>query len=571
MKTATTKKIKSNISVRRNDHAAAEQLEMRIAPAGLILAVYDPATHALTLTGDDLDNKVAIFQTSATTWRVEGRDTFGTDPVLETAINVLGETQFDVGAIAKLNIVTKGGADRVEITNLYHLTAFSADMGAGDDSLKTEGFRVKGNAAFTTGPGVDNIEFDGNLGRITGNLSITDSGDGLTFTFRAERTHIGGNVTYTGSAGVDTLTMTTDTMLTVGKGIDFTANGGNDRLVFGNEGTVAIGRGAQGRSVFYHGGDGNDRIAINSSIVTLGGSVEMDGGNGNDTLDVDGLRVSIGESRAGISVRLNGEAGKDQTDLQGSTLIVAGLIQMDGGAGDDLLDLSSVHRLSLRGGTHFTGGAGFDEFRLGADALHVRGDLFFDGGDDIDEAEVEANGIIHGAITLHLGGATAGDQIAAVLGRSGMRDSLEITGALTVDATGDAAANDDCKLTSLKLGGPLSIKLGEGASTVDMDNVNALAVIIETRGGNDEVVIEGDGNFGISTFRHRTTILLGAGDDTLLIGEGSEDNLVSFRRNVTTDGGEGTDTRNDTAADNEFGDAARFMASAFEVVLPPAM
>ena len=550
---------------------AIEPLEARIAPAGIVLAVYDAATRALTLTGDDLDNKVAIFQTSATTWRVEGRDTFGTDPVLETAINELGETQFDVGAIAKLTIVTKGGADRLEITNLYDLTSLNADMGAGDDSLKTEGFRVKGNAGFTTGAGVDSVEFDGNLGKITGDLSIADSGDGLTFTFRAERTRIGGSVTYVGSAGVDMLTMTTDTVLSVGKGIDFTANGGNDRLVFGNEGIVSIGRGAQGRSVFYHGGDGNDRIAINSSIVTLGGSVEMDGGVGNDTLDVDGLRVSIGKSRAGLSVRLVGDAGKDQIDLQGSTLIVAGLIQMDGGAGDDLLDLSSVHRLSLKGGTHFTGGGGFDEFRLGADALHVRGDLFFDGGDDFDEAEIEANGIIKGAVTLHLGGATTGDQIAAVLGRSGMRDGLEITGALTVDATGDAAANDDCKFTNLKLGGPLSIKLGEGASAVDMDNVNALAVIIETRGGNDEVQIEGDGNFGISTFRHRTTILLGAGDDSLLIGEGSEDNLVRFQSNVTADGGDGSDTRNDIAADNDFNDTARFVDGAFEVVLPPAM
>ena len=58
---------------------------------------------------------------------------------------------------------------------------------------------------------------------------------------------------------------------------------------------------------------------------------------------------------------------------------------------------------------------------------------------------------------------------------------------------------------------------------------------------------------------------------SLLIGEGSEDNLVRFHRNVTADGGEGTDTRNDIAADNEFDDAARFVASAFEVVLPPAV
>ena len=552
---------------------AIERLEARIAPAGIVLAVYDLGTHALTITGDDLDNKVAIFQTSETTWRVEGRGT--PDPAdpenetIDTSINEDGETLFDCGVIAKLNIVMGGGNDRAEITNLYDLTALDADLGAGDDTFKSEGFTVKGNATFTTGAGVDVVEFDGLLGKITGDLNITDSADGLTFEFRAERACIGGGVTFTGSSAKDVLTMTTDTMLKVGKQIDFTANGGNDRLVFGSEGTVSIGRDALGRSVIYHGGAGNDRIAIDTSIVTLRGSVEMTGGAGDDTLDLDGLRVSIGKSLAGVSAQLIGDAGRDQIDLQGSTLIVAGLVQLDGGDGEDLLDLSSVHRLVLKGGTHFTGGAAFDEFKIGADDLRVTGDIFFDGGDDGDEAEIEANGIINGNVSLHLSGAAAGDQIAAVLARSGMRGGLEINGGLTVDAASDAAASDDVKCTSLRIGGAFNVQLGEGVSALDIDNLHvAGAVTIETRGGDDDVQIEGDGNFGISTFGKRTTILLGAGDDLLVIGDGSEDNLVRFLRDVKADGGDGTDTHNDLRVNNELGGSATSMETAFEILLP---
>lgn len=550
-------------------HTPIESLETRIAPAGLVFAVYDAATRELTLTGDDLDNKVSIFQTSATRWRVEGRETFGTDPVLETAINELGETRLDVGVIAKLSVATAGGDDRVEITNLYDLKSLTADMGAGADTFKTEGFRVKGDATFNTGPGADIVEFDGNIGRVTGDLNIADSGDGLAFTFRAEHSRVDGHITYVGSAGVDLLTMTTDTRLSVGKGIDFTANGGNDRLAFGSQGTVAIGRNAEGRSVVYHGSTGNDRIAINSSIVKLAGSVEMDGGFGNDTLDVDGMRVSIGKSRTGTSVLLTGGDGNDQVDLQGSTLTVAGLIEMDGGAGEDLIDLSGVHNLTLNGGTHFVGGVAFDEFRIGADNLRVRGDLFFDGGDDFDEAEIEANGIISGAVILHLGGALAGEQIAAIYARSGMPNALKITGSVTVDSTGGNASIDDTKFTNLKLSGPLSITLGDGDSIVNIDNVNALAVTIDTRGGNDDVHIEADGNFGIATFRGPTAILLGAGDDILTIGDGSEHDLMVFRSSLTADGGEGHDTRNDLTEDNEYENGATATATSFEII-PPA-
>ncbi len=551
-------------------HTSIEHLEARIAPAGLVLAVYDPATHELALTGDDLDNKIAIFQISKFTWRIEGRDTAGLDPVLETAINVLGETQFDVGTIAKLTIATAGGNDRLEITNLTTLTSVNVDTGAGDDSVKTEGFVVKGNAFFATGAGVDTVEFDGLVGKISGNLGISDTADGLTFTFRAEQATVGGSVTYVGSSAADILTMTTDTMLKIGKRIDFTANGGSDRLTFGSEGTISIGRDAMGRSIIYNGGIGNDRIAIGSSSVSILGSVEMTGDLGNDRITLDGLKISVGKSRAGVSVQLVGGDGKDQIGIHGSTVKVGGLVSLDGGLGDDLLDLSGNHNLTLKGGAHFDGGAGFDEFKVGADNLLVTGNFLFEGGDDFDQADIEANGSIKGAVTLHLGGALIDEQFVGIRGRSGLPNSLKITGAVTADTTGDAATTDLIKLTNVSIGGALTVSLGEGASSVDFDNVNAGAVSIDTRGGNDDVVIEGDGNYGISTFRKLATILLGVGDDSLTIGDGSEDNLVRFLANIIADGGDGTDTRSDLVADNSSAGVVNLTDTAFEVVLPPS-
>ena len=551
-----------------NHHPAIERLEARIAPAGIVLAVYDPVTDELTLTGDDLDNSVSVFQTSPTTWRVEGKDDAA---LVKTSINEVGIERLDIGAIAKLTIATAGGNDRVDLINLRGLISLTVDTGAGNDTVKTNGLIVKGNASFSTGAGADTVELDGLVATISGNLGIADGGDGLTFTFGAAASTVAGSVTYQGSAGIDVLTMETDTRLKIGKHIEFTANGGNDRLQFGSQGTVSIGRDLLGHSIVYHGGSGNDRIGIGASGVAILGSVEMSGANGNDTLDIDGLKVAIGKSVAGLSVHLDGGQGLDQIDLQGSTLTVAGLVRLDGGTEADTLDLTGVHRLSLLGGARFDGGAGADEFKIGADLLAITGTVQFDGGADADVAEIEGDGTIRGAVALLLGDATSGAQTADVHSRSGLPAGLKITGALTIDATGIAGTTDSLKLTNLNVGGLLAVTLGEGASSVDLDNLNtAAAVNIQTRGGDDDVQIERDATFGVSTFRMATTIDLGIGTDSLFIGKDSKNNRVLFLGSLTADGGTGTDSRNDIAVDNKFTPPASYIESGFEVlVLPP--
>lgn len=98
---------------------------------------------------------------------------------------------------------------------------------------------------------------------------------------------------------------------------------------------------------------------------------------------------------------------------------------------------------------------------------------------------------------------------------------------------------------------------GAAASTVTIDNLLAKGLLtINTGDGNDVVKIETLGHYGISTVTKLATILLGAGDDRLEIGDGIDstdpvstavkyrNNQVSFLLGLTANGGDGTDTKN---------------------------
>lgn len=549
-----------------NYRSSIESLESRIAPAGLVLATYNAVTRELTITGDDSSNSVAVYQTGPTTWRVEGKEDAA---LVNTSINVVGDERLEIGAIAKLTVLMAGGDDTVELINLRALKSLSVDTGAGADVVETMGLVVKGNATLSMGAGLDAVDLDGLVAAISGNLSVTDGGDGLTFTFGAANSTIGGSVQFTGGAGADALLMATDTNLKIGKQVEFNGNGGLDRLEFGSQGTVSIGRDRLGRSVIYQGGSAADRIGIGSSKVALLGSVEMTGAGGNDTLDIDGGLVSVGRSVAGVSVFLDGGQGADQIDLQGSSFTALGQVFLDGGTEADKLDLTGAHRLVLKAGVRVEGGAGADLLDISADSLAVTGSVQFNGGDDADTAIIKGDGTITGAVSLVLGAASSGVQSADIRSRSGLPGSLKISGSVTVDATlASATTLDFAKLTNIKVGGAVSLLMGEGASSVDIDNiVVGGAFTIDTRGGTDDVQIERDATFGTSLFRKLATIMLGGGTDTLFIGKDSKNNRAVFMADVSADGGAGTDSRNDINVDNKFGPAAAYTETAFETLV----
>jgi hypothetical protein len=195
----------------------------------------------------------------------------------------------------------------------------------------------------------------------------------------------------------------------------------------------------------------------------------------------------------------------------------------------------------------------------------------FDGGEDTDVASFNADGSVRGGLTFLLGNATIGEQAATLKAASGFPGNLKISGGIEIESSGQATSSDAAKLTNVNLGGSLTLRLGDGASTVDMDNiVAALALTIETRGGDDDVQIERDATFGKSSFKGLATIQLGYGNDSLLVGKGSKHNSVLFYRDILADGGDGTDTRNDLDLDNDLEGIAVVTQTAFEIIPVPA-
>src|SRR5687768_1208035 len=125
-----------------------ECLDVRIAPAGVVVLDYNAVTGALSLEGDLETNSVSIFKTGAKTFRVEGFD----DTIIE---NGNGPTLglgafFDIGKLTSLTVDLGAGDDELFLTNV---TLASADLifGAGNDLLEAENAVVKGTTNLNFG------------------------------------------------------------------------------------------------------------------------------------------------------------------------------------------------------------------------------------------------------------------------------------------------------------------------------------------------------------------------------------------------------------------------------------
>jgi hypothetical protein len=165
-------------------------------------------------------------------------------------------------------------------------------------------------------------------------------------------------------------------------------------------------------------------------------------------------------------------------------------------------------------------------------------------------------------VDVNLGASAAGTQRVVLESLTRKAAGLALGAGLSVDAAGAVAA-DAFTLTNVSVLKAINVTLGEGVSTVDIDNLLAGdAFNLSTGGGNDVVNIERENLFGNSIIRKLATIQLGLGDDQIAIGNplpepntGSEDSTrVNFIGGLTLDGGDGAnDNRNDIAAQNTFG------------------
>ena len=131
-------------------------------------------------------------------------------------------------------------------------------------------------------------------------------------------------VTYWGSGGVDTLTLSATA--SVGGGVNLYLGGGND---------VVDLSGAIGGSLYLDAGFGDDQVTLSGSV---GGNANLLLGSGNDSLDFTGSVGAAGGTTARLTV--NGSYGNDTITIDAGS-VVNGLLTVLGGYGDDSVSLNA--------------------------------------------------------------------------------------------------------------------------------------------------------------------------------------------------------------------------------------
>jgi Ca2+-binding RTX toxin-like protein len=321
-------------------------------PKEAITASFDPSTGVLTISGDDLNNIIAVSRDAAGAILVNGGAvpiTGGPSTVANTRqIEVLGRGGNDQlsldeanGALPRANMA--GGVGNDTLTG-----------GSGDDQLSGEAdndtlLGKAGNDILAGGDGNDvldggagndqamgeagNDKIVRNAGDDNDTLEGQDGSDKMLFNGAsiAEKINIsanGGRVLFT--RDIATVTMDLNDV----EAIDFTARGGADEIVINDL-------------------SGTDVTEINLNLAAVGGDAQPDtviliGTNGDDVIlpagdasgtAVHGLaaRVNItGAEAANDRLTINALAGDASLDASG---LQAGAIQLtaDGGDGNDVL------------------------------------------------------------------------------------------------------------------------------------------------------------------------------------------------------------------------------------------
>ncbi|QDV56453.1 DUF4114 domain-containing protein [Rosistilla oblonga] len=418
------------------------------------------------------------------------------------------------------------------------------DAGAGDD--KIEG--GAGNDKLSGGDGNDHI--DGGAGN-----DVIDGGKG-------NDTLVGGdgNDKIEGGDGND--------HIDGGAGVD-TINGGdgNDKIDGGN-GNDRISGGA-GDDVI-EGGAGNDIIDGNEGNDTLTGGEGSDtlrGGAGNDVIDGsddatrDTLNGDAGDDKiiAGKNDVANGGAGDDVI------IAKAGNVKVNGGAGNDTLDLSELppdeHKpaeINVPGGVANVGGekvtfqniekvigtTGDDNFSFsGAE----NGDKFtVDGGDG--HNTIDLSNIPEKDITIADGKISINTIMSARDGHGALTnqkmsfeihfdnvESIKVEGGKVLDIEGEVARHEQNQATD---GNDHQV----GSDIADTFHAGAGDDKIEGGAGNDKLS-GGDGNDVIDGGKGNDVIDGGKGNDTLVGGDGN-DKIEGGEGNDHIEGGAGADTLN---------------------------
>jgi hypothetical protein len=353
-------------------------------------------------------------------------------------------------------------------------------LGGGTNSVKFEQGTFHGAVSVTGGAGPDAVEF-GAAGAVNIAGSATFRLRGGTNAVTAAGSagiHVGGNLTYFGGTGNDTIDLD----------VDYLSNrlevGGSARISLAtivpstDTNMVKFGTLAVDGSLTLTGGNGNDYVH-GFGDLTVGRNLTAGLGNGSNTFNPDTFATQV--SAVGGSLTYTGGLQADVVTFDNMTVgknVIVALSACDPGGGQYFrAGVFGTGGVIVHGSMKVTGGSQLDT--IGLERLGVGGSLTVMAGGGSDFVYVN-DAAVAGATLIDLGAGTDSLVIELPPGGNPSPGPVQFGGAVTVRG---GAGDDNVRLsgdadpaTYLHFGSRLVLLGGTGSDTVWNDSGNIFEV-----------------------------------------------------------------------------------------------
>lgn len=488
-----------------------ELLETRIAPAGIVSVFLKAGVLTLGVPANDEGaQSITISNPSAGVFVITPDS--GTQLQLGSAIPLAAGAALTVdGVFSDIKAALGDGADALFLDTVNAPRNVTFDGGEGDDSLRVKSSAIGGTLTVLGGGGADTISLEGDRLSVASKLSLSGGAGDNIYNIAATSLTVGRDFEIRGGINKDTINAAgaTNSSISVGGAFSVLGSAGQFTMSVSPASAFTV---AGAMSVIADGRNTPVAVTLGSSgNVFIGGNATFQLGNANNTA----------------------------TFASGGEFRVMGNISYTGGIGTDTVGISA-NSISVGGGVTAKVFSGANAVTISASTLmNIERDLKLSADNGNDTFELTGSGRIGGKLTVALGGGAG--QSALISGGS---SALFIGKGVALAATGIGAATT-ATLKGLGIFGATSVFLGDGADTLNIDNVQFFgATTIDTAAGVDAVKIEKAGTAGTTKAYASFKIQLGAGADTLAIGtDGVANDFATFAVKWFADGGAGANVR----------------------------
>ena len=461
-----------------------------------------------------------------------GNDTYdggdGTDLAYAYYTDHTAGIRFDLGNLAGNSAIIGDGVDIGSFTSIERVIFRG---GSGNDVVRGGGTldTLVGNAGNDVLDGwYGNDTLSGGLGNDTLNggegldtATYVNSTAGVNVDLRLQ-----GVAQDTGGEGVDTLV---DIEYLTGSNFGDTLRGNDDfNLLIDNavSSTTAL---SQTDSLFGYGG--NDSILVTRVAGTVATNVNMDGGAGDDFIELRSgtLSSALAANAAGLSSATYAALGATSNDRN------LDIVTVDGGAGNDRIILTGVASAAVNAGS------GNDTVSIsmrGATTVNNY-QLTLGAGADLIQFGVGATAALSTDVATTARTSRVND---FEIGNAG--DKFEMTNFLNLGLTGYTANSNafaDGHLRLVQSGGDLLLQADRDGVGTANGFVTVMTIGNGYTGGFTAFNFDGFiGDLTLSGFSANETITGATGNDVLSGGDGN-DVLIGLAGNDTLNGGNGND------------------------------